>query len=141
MTNFKSDVTRKQSTPNFPKKKHFLSPWYELFVFWKIWRALFSCNTRFEIHPFGFLPKFDVWQGSDRFLHWLEIRFPATLHQHNIKKLWPLRHIINKAFSTYAYVKLFYKPTTTQCQLMSHELGHRTQKGWISSIEKRNTKF
>ena len=24
--------------------------------FWKIWRALFSCNTRFEIHPFALLP-------------------------------------------------------------------------------------
>ena len=25
-------------------------------VFWKIWRALFSCNTRFEIRPFALLP-------------------------------------------------------------------------------------
>ena len=24
--------------------------------FWKTWRALFSCNTRFEIHPFVLLP-------------------------------------------------------------------------------------
>ena len=24
--------------------------------FWKIWRALFSCNTRFEIRPFALLP-------------------------------------------------------------------------------------
>ena len=27
-----------------------------MFVFRKIWRALFSCNTRFEIHLFAFLP-------------------------------------------------------------------------------------
>ena len=25
-------------------------------VFRKIWRALFSCNTRFEIHAFALLP-------------------------------------------------------------------------------------
>ena len=104
MTNFKSDISN-QMKSNFKSDVRVRISEYELFVFWKIWRALFSCNTRFEIHPFGFLPKFDVWQGSDRFLHWLKIRFPATLHQHNIKKLWPLRHIINKAFSTYAYVK------------------------------------
>ena len=27
------------------------------FVFWKIWRALFPWNTRFEIRPFALLPK------------------------------------------------------------------------------------
>ena len=27
----------------------------EMFVFRKIWRALFSCNTRFEIRPFTLL--------------------------------------------------------------------------------------
>ena len=27
-----------------------------MFVFWKIWRPLFSWNTRFEIHPFALLP-------------------------------------------------------------------------------------
>ena len=25
-------------------------------LFWKTWRALFSCNTRFEIPPFVLLP-------------------------------------------------------------------------------------
>ena len=29
---------------------------WEMFVFRKIWRALFSCNTRFEIRPFALLP-------------------------------------------------------------------------------------
>ena len=29
-----------------------------MFVFWKVWRALFSCNDRFEIHPFVLLPTF-----------------------------------------------------------------------------------
>ena len=27
-----------------------------MFTFQKIWRALFSCNTLFEIHPFALLP-------------------------------------------------------------------------------------
>ena len=27
-----------------------------MFIFWKIWRALYSCNTHFEIRPFAFLP-------------------------------------------------------------------------------------
>ena len=26
-----------------------------MFLFWKIWRALFSCNTSFEIRPFALL--------------------------------------------------------------------------------------
>ena len=34
----------------------FLTPWYALFVFRKIWFALFSLNTRFEIRPFALLP-------------------------------------------------------------------------------------
>ena len=60
------DVTRKQSTPNFPKNEHFLSPNTQtyvcvpgrnMFVFQKIWRALFSCNTRFEIRSIALLLK------------------------------------------------------------------------------------
>ena len=27
-----------------------------MFIFQKIWRAWFSCNTRFEIRPFALLP-------------------------------------------------------------------------------------
>ena len=27
-----------------------------MFVFWKIWRSLFSCYLRFEIRPFALLP-------------------------------------------------------------------------------------
>ena len=27
-----------------------------MFVFRKIWHALYSCNTRFEIRPFALLP-------------------------------------------------------------------------------------
>ena len=27
-----------------------------MFLIWKIWRALFSCNTRFEIRSFVLLP-------------------------------------------------------------------------------------
>ena len=58
--NLKTGVSRKQSTPNFP------CAWYvcarvhtrkwEMFVCRKIWRALFSWNTRFDISPFALLP-------------------------------------------------------------------------------------
>ena len=34
-----SGFTRKQSLPNFLKNEH--------------WRSLFSCKTRFDIHPFA----------------------------------------------------------------------------------------
>ena len=54
MANFKTGVTRKQSTPNFPKNEHFLPQ--EIFVFWNILLALFSCNTRFENLTFALLP-------------------------------------------------------------------------------------
>ena len=43
----KTCITRKQSTPYFPKNKHFIP---------LIWRALLSCNFRFEICPFTLLP-------------------------------------------------------------------------------------
>ena len=62
MAILKTGVTRKESTPNFLKNEHFLTParvrirWFEIFVFWKIWRTLFSCNTCFKIRPFALLP-------------------------------------------------------------------------------------
>ena len=51
----KTGVTRKQSTPNFPKSEHIQHTCAHLH-FRKIWRALFSCNTHFEIRPFVLLP-------------------------------------------------------------------------------------
>ena len=74
MFRFKSSVIRqkgesqngcfkKTKHAKFPKNEHFLPPdthTYECvsegFVFRKIWRALFSWNTRFEIRPFALLP-------------------------------------------------------------------------------------
>ena len=66
MMNLKTGVSRKQSTPNFPKNEHFLPPDTHMYVwvsgskkcwfFLKIWRALFSWNTRFEIQRFALLP-------------------------------------------------------------------------------------
>ena len=58
------EVTRKQSTPNFPKNEHFLSPDTHTCVlegkkcsfFWEIWRTLFSCYLRFEIRLFALMP-------------------------------------------------------------------------------------
>ena len=52
----------------------------EMFVFRKIWRALYSCNTRFEILPFPLLPtthlsvrekmsEFEVYSGLAGILH------------------------------------------------------------------------
>ena len=35
-----------------------------MFVFWKIWPALFSCNTRFEIHHFAFRKIFLVLHSA-----------------------------------------------------------------------------
>ena len=57
----KTVVTRKESTPKFPKNKHFLPPDRYFYVcvsggkkcfFKKNWRALFSCNHHFDIRPF-----------------------------------------------------------------------------------------
>ena len=42
--NLKTGVSGKQSTPNFPEKRTFLT----LIAFRKIWRALFSWNTRWD---------------------------------------------------------------------------------------------
>ena len=68
--NFKTGVTRKQSTPNFSKNEIFLPPDTHTCVcvsrgkkclFSEICRALFPCNTSFEIRPFALLTtKFDL---------------------------------------------------------------------------------
>ena len=56
---------KKTSMPNFPKNEHFLPlirtrrcayQGLRNVVFWKIWCALYSWNTRFEIRPFALLP-------------------------------------------------------------------------------------
>ena len=50
--------SKKTKHAKFSKKQTFLTPWYaQVPVFQKIWRALFSWNTRFEIRPFALLPK------------------------------------------------------------------------------------
>ena len=58
-------VLQKNKARQIFEKRTFLTPWRltylrikgkEIFVFQKIWHALFSCNTRFEIHPFALLP-------------------------------------------------------------------------------------
>ena len=57
-------VPLNQSTPTFPKNEHFLRRdtrmcvcirGLGIFVFHKIWRALFSCYFCFEIHSFALL--------------------------------------------------------------------------------------
>ena len=57
---------KKTKEPQFSQKRTFLTLWcararvrirgQEIFVFRKIWRDLFSCNTRFQIRPFAILP-------------------------------------------------------------------------------------
>ena len=83
MTNLKRETTRKQSMSSFPKKITFLSLWYahvrvrirgyKMFVFRKIWRALFSCYLRFEIRPFALSPT--IYQFSQDPFHSLQIFF------------------------------------------------------------------
>ena len=57
---------KKTKHTKFSEKRTFLTSWYahvrvsirkqELFVFRKIWCALFACYLRFEIHPFALSP-------------------------------------------------------------------------------------
>ena len=55
------EVTRKQSTPNFPKNKHFL-PFDTHYqgvrnvALSKIWRVFSSCYLSLEIRSFALLP-------------------------------------------------------------------------------------
>ena len=53
-------VTRKAKHAKFPEKRAYhlyvsLSGGKKCSFFRKIWRALFSCNTRFKIHRFSLL--------------------------------------------------------------------------------------
>ena len=57
---------KKTKHTKFSEKQIFPTPWYahacvdirglDMFVFWKIWHALFSWNTCFEIRLFALLP-------------------------------------------------------------------------------------
>ena len=53
---FKSSWTMLISFPVCPEKGTCTISGYETFVFWKIWRALFSCHFCFRIFPFVLLP-------------------------------------------------------------------------------------
>ena len=37
-----------------------------MFIFWKIWRALFSCNHHFRISPFSLLPAIHIRRQAGR---------------------------------------------------------------------------
>ena len=63
---------KKTKHAKFSEKRTFLTRWYaqvrvhirglEMYVFRKIWCALFSWNIRFEIHPFALLPMKWKWR-------------------------------------------------------------------------------
>ena len=72
-------VTRKQSTPNFPKNDQFLPPDTYTYVcmcvyqgvknvrfFSEIWRTLFSCSLRFESCLSTMLPTTSNIQGTSK---------------------------------------------------------------------------
>ena len=68
--NNQTEVTRKQSTPNFPKNEHFLPPirtrmctcqGVRKLLSYKIWLVLFFGNHLFVIHPFALSPLQWVW--------------------------------------------------------------------------------
>ena len=49
-----SNLKNKHSLPRYAHVRVSIRG-YEMFVYHKIWCALFSCNTRFDIHPFALL--------------------------------------------------------------------------------------
>ena len=83
---------KKKKHAKFSEKRKFLTPWYthvriggqKMFVFRKIWRALFSCNTRFEIRPFALLPPI-LWTTFP--LNIDVILCAIWYHLHNLKNV------------------------------------------------------
>ena len=61
----------------------------DMFVFRKIWRALCSWNTRFEIRPFALLPTIYTLKFKRRWL-WNVIIFTR-----NVSKIWRVEDWIN----------------------------------------------
>ena len=86
---------KKKSPPDFPKNEHILSPGKhtcvrirrkEMFLFRKIWRVFFSCNTRFEIRPFAVLPTSKELVFPDLAItHWYALREKLNMI---LKKSW-----------------------------------------------------
>ena len=70
-----------------------------MFVFRKIWRALFSWNTRFEICPFTLLPTISCTEIPDRYAFEVEVR----------RVEWPLRT---------------NNPSLSICRLLKYGLPH-----------------
>ena len=62
--NLKTGFWRKQSTPNFPKNKHLLTP--DTHNSSENLSCLFSWNTRFEIRPFDYTDKLRLRRGEIR---------------------------------------------------------------------------
>ena len=66
-----------------------------MFVFRKIWRALFSSNTRFEIRPFALLPT--KCKASKRFQNLklennMPLFLPPRANEKDTKKIFPIFH-------------------------------------------------
>ena len=70
-----------------------------MFVFRKIWRALFSWNTRFEICPFTLLPTISCTEIPDRYAFEVEVR----------RVEWPLKT---------------NNPSLSICRLLKYGLPH-----------------
>ena len=57
---------------------------WEMFVFRKIWHALFSWNTRFEIRPFALLPTNWEMFSSSQINHFCNVLINKTLSFHDL---------------------------------------------------------
>ena len=66
-----------------------------MFVFWKIWRALFFCNTRFEFHPFLLLPTINV---TTIFNIFFDIQPASILEVGNRSFVIPIYFIYNQNY-------------------------------------------
>ena len=74
-----------------------------MFVFRKIWRTLFSCYLRFEIHPFELLPT--IFTEESKSQEWPKAIGLVT--KQFIYSALKLRNLLNKKISSYLTTTFF----------------------------------
>ena len=73
-----------------------------MFVFWKIWHALFSCNTCFEIRPLALLPT-----NYTIFLNTRPLKRQCPDAEALLNGVNPYTRVQNKSFNSKQFFCLF----------------------------------
>ena len=111
-----------------------------MFVFRKIWRALISWNTRFEIRPFALLPT-NFTLTPEKTVTYLSIEIDENLPWNKKMEIFTKQKDLaeqNKLYFVEAKISYFKKKTWT---LINYILFHVTKNMKILVLQKKYTRL